>query len=178
MDDWDEVYPGTPGEAVLPLITTQAARCMDCGVPFCHNGCPLGNLIRNGMTSSGVVEWQVALDRLHATNNFPSSPDGCARRVRDRLCGGIHRDPVTIKNVEVATVDKGWDDLRVTPQMPNWHTLKTVAVWIGALRTGRGPATDPGRHSVVVYERATRPAACCATASPISSSRSRLWTGA
>lgn len=119
VDDWDEVYPGTPGEAVLPLITTQAARCMDCGVPFCHNGCPLGNLIPEWNDLIWRGEWQVALDRLHATNNFPEFTGRLCPAPCETACvEGIHRDPVTIKNVEVATVDKGWDDLRVTPRCP------------------------------------------------------------
>ena len=159
VDDWDEVYPGTPGEAVLPLITTQAARCMDCGVPFCHNGCPLGNLIPEWNDLIWRGEWQVALDRLHATNNFPEFTGRLCPAPCETACvEGIHRDPVTIKNVEVATVDKGWDDLRVTPQMPNWHTLKTVSV-VGSGPSGLAVAQQLTRsgHSVVVYERADAP---------------------
>lgn len=146
VDDWDEVYPGTPGEAVLPLITTQAARCMDCGVPFCHNGCPLGNLIPEWNDLIWRGEWQVALDRLHATNNFPEFTGRLCPAPCETACvEGIHRDPVTIKNVEVATVDKGWDDLRVTPDAQLAHPEDGGRGGIGALRTGRGPATDPGR---------------------------------
>ncbi|MFT8395783.1 glutamate synthase subunit beta [Propionibacterium sp.] len=155
VDDWVEVYPGDPGKAVLPIIQTQAARCMDCGIPFCHNGCPLGNLIPEWNDLIYRGEWQVALDRLHATNNFPEFTGRLCPAPCETACvEGIHRDPVTIKNVEVAIVDKGWDDLRVTPQMPNWHTLKTVAV-VGSGPSGLAVAQQLTRagHTVVVYER-------------------------
>ncbi len=156
VNDWDEVYPGTPGQAVLPIITTQAARCMDCGVPFCHNGCPLGNLIPEWNDLIWRGEWQVALDRLHATNNFPEFTGRLCPAPCEMACvEGYRREPVTIKNVEVATIDRGWSDLRVTPQMPNWHTLKTVAV-VGSGPSGLAVAQQLTRagHSVVVYERA------------------------
>jgi len=71
VQDWREVYPGSPGRAVLPIIAAQAGRCMDCGIPFCHSGCPLGNLIPEWNDLIWRDDWRGALDRLHATNNFP-----------------------------------------------------------------------------------------------------------
>lgn len=153
--DWGEVYPGSPGRALLPIITKQAGRCMDCGIPFCHNGCPLGNLIPEWNDLVWRNEWQAALDRLHATNNFPEFTGRLCPAPCEKSCVvGINRDPVTIKNVEVAIIDKAWDDLRVGPVQPEWHTARTVAV------VGSGPAgltvaqqlTRAG-HTVVVYER-------------------------
>lgn len=71
VQDWQEVYPGSPGRAVLPIISKQAGRCMDCGIPFCHSGCPLGNLIPEWNDMIWRDDWRGALERLHATNNFP-----------------------------------------------------------------------------------------------------------
>ena len=156
IHDWKEVYPGTPGRALLPIITEQAGRCMDCGIPFCHNGCPLGNLIPEWNDLVWRDEWQSALERLHATNNFPEFTGRlCPAPCETSCVVGINRDPVTIKNVEVAIIDKAWDDLRVTPQQPPWHTAKTVAV-IGSGPAGLAAAQQLTRrgHTVVVYERA------------------------
>ena len=71
VHDWQEVYPGGPGRALLPIIKTQAGRCMDCGIPFCHQGCPLGNIIPEWNDLVWRGDWDGAMDRLHATNNFP-----------------------------------------------------------------------------------------------------------
>jgi len=71
VKDWKEVYPGGPGKALLPIITKQAGRCMDCGIPFCHSGCPLGNLIPEWNDLVWRDDWTGAIERLHATNNFP-----------------------------------------------------------------------------------------------------------
>lgn len=156
VQDWREVYPGSPGRAVLPIIAAQAGRCMDCGIPFCHSGCPLGNLIPEWNDLIWRDDWRGALDRLHATNNFPEFTGRLCPAPCETACVvGINRDPVTIKNVEVAIIDKAWDDRRVIPQVPNWHSLKTVAV------VGSGPAglavsqqlTRAG-HTVVVFEQA------------------------
>ena len=156
VHDWKEVYPGTPGRALLPIITQQAGRCMDCGIPFCHNGCPLGNLIPEWNDLVWRDEWQPALERLHATNNFPEFTGRLCPAPCETACVvGINRDAVTIKNVEVAIIDKAWDDLRVTPQQPAWHTSKTVAV-VGSGPAGLAVAQQLTRagHTVVVYERA------------------------
>ena len=156
ISDWHEVYPETPGRAVLPIIQTQAGRCMDCGIPFCHTGCPLGNLIPEWNDLIWRDEWRGALDRLHATNNFPEFTGRLCPAPCETACVvGISRDPVTIKNVEVAIIDKAWDDRRVVPEQASWHTLKTVAV-VGSGPSGLAAAQQLTRagHTVVVYERA------------------------
>jgi glutamate synthase (NADPH) small chain len=156
VNDWQEVYPETPGRAVLPIIQTQAGRCMDCGIPFCHSGCPLGNLIPEWNDLIWRDEWRGALDRLHATNNFPEFTGRLCPAPCETACVvGISRDPVTIKNVEVAIIDKAWDDRRVVPEQASWHTLKTVAV-VGSGPSGLAVAQQLTRagHTVVVYERA------------------------
>ena len=146
IHDWKEVYPGTPGRALLPIISEQAGRCMDCGIPFCHTGCPLGNLIPEWNDLVWRSDWDEALERLHATNNFPEFTGRLCPAPCETACVvGINRDPVTIKNVEVAIIDKAWDERRVKPQPAEWLTGKTVAV--DRLRPGRArrrPAADPG----------------------------------
>ncbi|MHA6511751.1 glutamate synthase subunit beta [Tessaracoccus sp. Z1128] len=156
VHDWKEVYPGSPGRALLPIISAQAGRCMDCGIPFCHNGCPLGNLIPEWNDLVWRDEWQAALDRLHATNNFPEFTGRLCPAPCETACVvAINMDPVTIKNVEVAIIDKAWEDSRVVPQQPEWHTAKTVAV-VGSGPAGLAAAQQLTRagHTVVVYERA------------------------
>lgn len=156
LQDWQEVYPGGPGRALLPIITEQAGRCMDCGIPFCHTGCPLGNLIPEWNDLVWRDEWVGAERRLHATNNFPEFTGRLCPAPCETACVvGISRDPVTIKNVEVAIIDKAWEDRRVTPQVPQWHSLKTVAV-VGSGPAGLAAAQQLTRvgHTVVVYERA------------------------
>lgn len=156
VSDWKEVYPGSPGRALLPIISEQAGRCMDCGIPFCHQGCPLGNLIPEWNDLVWRDEWQPALDRLHATNNFPEFTGRlCPAPCETSCVVGINRDAVTIKNVEVAIIDKAWDDSRVVPQQPAWHTAKTVAI-VGSGPAGLAAAQQLTRvgHTVVVYERA------------------------
>lgn len=155
VQDWDEVYPGSPGRAVLPIIRQQASRCMDCGIPFCHQGCPLGNLIPEWNDLIYHDKWRSATDRLHATNNFPEFTGRLCPAPCETACVvGINREPVTIKNVEVAIADKAWDDRRVVPMVPEWHTNKTVAV-VGSGPAGLAAAQQLTRagHTVVVYER-------------------------
>jgi glutamate synthase (NADPH/NADH) small chain len=157
--DWKEVYPGTPGRAVLPIISDQAGRCMDCGIPFCHTGCPLGNLIPEWNDLVWRSDWDEALERLHATNNFPEFTGRLCPAPCETACVvGINRDPVTIKNVEVAIIDKAWDERRVAPQQPEWLTGKTVAV-VGSGPAGLAAAQQLSRagHTVAVYERADKP---------------------
>ncbi|MFZ0529486.1 MAG: glutamate synthase subunit beta, partial [Propionicimonas sp.] len=156
IQDWNEVYPGTPGRAVLPIIGKQASRCMDCGIPFCHQGCPLGNLIPEWNDMIWRDDWRGALDRLHATNNFPEFTGRLCPAPCETACVvGINREPVTIKNIEVAIIDRAWADRRVIPETPAWHTDKTVAV-IGSGPAGLAVAQQLTRagHTVVVYERA------------------------
>lgn len=156
VQDWQEVYPVSPGHALLPIITEQASRCMDCGIPFCHTGCPLGNLIPEWNDLIWRDEWREALDRLHSTNNFPEFTGRLCPAPCETACvEGINRDPVTIKNVEVSIIDKAWEDRRVIPKVPEWHSLKTVAV-VGSGPSGLAAAQQLTRagHTVVVYERA------------------------
>ena len=155
VGDWQEVYPGTPGRALLPIITTQASRCMDCGIPFCHQGCPLGNIIPEWNDLVWRDDFADAIERLHATNNFPEFTGRLCPAPCETACVlGINQDPVTIKNVEVAIIDKAWDDSRVIPQQPAWHTAKTVAV-VGSGPAGLAAAQQLTRagHTVVVHER-------------------------
>lgn len=155
VKDWNEVYPGGVGRALLPIITEQAGRCMDCGIPFCHQGCPLGNLIPEWNDLVWRDDWEEAIDRLHATNNFPEFTGRLCPAPCETACVvGINRDAVTIKNVEVSIIDKAWDMHNVKPETPEWLTGKTVAV-VGSGPAGLTTAQQLTRagHTVAVYER-------------------------
>jgi glutamate synthase (NADPH/NADH) small chain len=154
--DWHEVYPDDAGRVLLPIISKQAGRCMDCGIPFCHHGCPLGNLIPEWNDLVYRDDWEGAIERLHATNNFPEFTGRLCPAPCETSCVlGINQDPVTIKNVEVAIVDRAWDDGLIRPQQAEWLTGKTVAV-VGSGPSGLAAAQQLTRagHTVVVYERA------------------------
>ena len=158
VQDWNEVYPGGIGRALLPIITKQAGRCMDCGIPFCHQGCPLGNIIPEWNDLVWRDDWEGAIDRLHATNNFPEFTGRLCPAPCETACVlGINQDPVTIKNIEVSIIDKAWESGFVRPQPPEWLTGKTVAV-IGSGPAGLAAAQQLTRagHTVVVYERADK----------------------
>ena len=159
VQDWKEVYPGGPGKALLPIITKQAGRCMDCGIPFCHSGCPLGNLIPEWNDLVWRDDWSGAIERLHATNNFPEFTGRLCPAPCEPACVlGINSEPVTIKNVEVAIIDKAWESGDVQPQPPEWLTGKTIAV-VGSGPAGLAVAQQLTRagHTVAVYERADAP---------------------
>ena len=156
--DWNEVYPGGPGRALLPIIKTQAGRCMDCGIPFCHQGCPLGNIIPEWNDLVWRDDWDGAIERLHATNNFPEFTGRLCPAPCETSCVlGINQDPVTIKNVEVSIIDRAWESGAVRPQPPEWLSGRTVAV-IGSGPAGLAAAQQLTRagHTVAVYERADR----------------------
>jgi glutamate synthase (NADPH) small chain len=158
IHDWQEVYPGGPGRALLPIISTQASRCMDCGIPFCHQGCPLGNLIPEWNDLVHRDDWDGAMGRLHATNNFPEFTGRLCPAPCETACVlGINQDPVTIKNVEVAIIDRAWDSGYVRPRPPEWLSGRTVAV-IGSGPSGLAAAQQLTRagHTVAVYERAEK----------------------
>jgi glutamate synthase (NADPH/NADH) small chain len=159
IHDWQEVYPGGPGKALLPIITEQAGRCMDCGIPFCHQGCPLGNLIPEWNDLVWRNDWDEAIDRLHATNNFPEFTGRLCPAPCETACVvAINREAVTIKNVEVSIIDKAWEDRNVRPEPPEWLTGKTVAV-VGSGPAGLAAAQQLTRagHTVAVYERDDKP---------------------
>ncbi|UGQ10110.1 glutamate synthase subunit beta [Yinghuangia sp. ASG 101] len=153
--DWKEVYEE---RTLLPIITKQAGRCMDCGIPFCHNGCPLGNLIPEWNDLVWREDWEGAAERLHATNNFPEFTGRLCPAPCESACVlGINQPAVTIKNVEVSIIDRAWDDGNVAPQPPERLSGKTVAV-IGSGPAGLAAAQQLTRagHTVAVYERADR----------------------
>ncbi|NJQ07266.1 glutamate synthase subunit beta [Streptomyces lonarensis] len=153
--DWNEVY--VPG-SLLPIITKQAGRCMDCGIPFCHNGCPLGNLIPEWNDYAYRGDWTAASERLHATNNFPEFTGRLCPAPCESACVlGINQPAVTIKNVEVTIIDKAWEAGAVTAQPPGRLSGKTVAV-IGSGPAGLAAAQQLTRagHTVAVFERADR----------------------
>jgi glutamate synthase (NADPH/NADH) small chain len=157
--DWNEVYPGSAGRALLPIITEQAGRCMDCGIPFCHTGCPLGNLIPEWNDLVWRDDWTGAIERLHATNNFPEFTGRLCPAPCEPACVlGINQDPVTIKNVEVSIIDKAWESGDVRPQPPEWLSGRTIAV-VGSGPAGLAVAQQLTRagHTVAVYERADQP---------------------
>jgi len=154
LQDWREVYEPFPE----PALRAQATRCMDCGIPFCHNGCPLGNLIPewNDLVRRG--DWDEAMERLHATNNFPEFTGRLCPAPCESACVlGISDDPVSIKQVEVSIVDRAWEEGRVRPVTASERTGKRVAV-VGSGPAGLAAAQQLTRagHEVVVYERADR----------------------
>ncbi|MFC5178884.1 glutamate synthase subunit beta [Nocardioides taihuensis] len=158
VHDWNEVYPDGVGRALLPIIGTQAGRCMDCGIPFCHQGCPLGNIIPEWNDLVWRGDWEGAIERLHATNNFPEFTGRLCPAPCETACVlGINQDPVTIKNVEVAIIDKAWESGYVRPQPPEWLSGRTIAV-IGSGPAGLAAAQQLTRagHTVAVYERADK----------------------
>jgi glutamate synthase (NADPH) small chain len=154
LQDWREVY-----ESVEPaFVERQAGRCMDCGIPFCHNGCPLGNLIPEWNDLVHERDWGQAIERLHATNNFPEFTGRLCPAPCETACVlGINADPVTIKQVEVSIIDRAWESGWVTPQPPERLSGKTVAV-VGSGPAGLAAAQQLARagHTVAVFERADR----------------------
>jgi glutamate synthase (NADPH) small chain len=154
IKDWREVYEPFAEERVR----TQAGRCMDCGIPFCNNGCPLGNLIPDWNDLVYRDLWRDAIERLHATNNFPEFTGRLCPAPCEAACVlGINADPVTIKQVEVEIVDRAWAEGWIQPQPPTVTTGKRVAV-IGSGPAGLAAAQQLTRagHEVVVLERADR----------------------
>ncbi|MDH6117700.1 glutamate synthase subunit beta [Kitasatospora sp. GAS204B] len=153
--DWNEVYEG---QSLLPIVGGQAGRCMDCGIPFCHDACPLGNLIPDWNDLVYRDDWQAAAARLLATNNFPEFTGRLCPAPCESACVlAIDSDPVSIKNVEITIAERAWQlghDRPLPPLDPSGHRVAIV---------GSGPAglacaqqlTRAG-HRTVVYERADR----------------------
>lgn len=154
LRDWREVYEDFPSGK----LQEQAARCMDCGVPFCNEGCPLGNLIPDWNDLVYRHHWRTAIEKLHATNNFPEFTGKLCPAPCEAACVlGINEPPVTIKQVEVEIIDKAWKEGWVTPETPSIATDKSVAV-IGSGPAGLAAAQQLTRagHHVVVFERDDR----------------------
>jgi glutamate synthase (NADPH/NADH) small chain len=154
LRDWKEVYEPFPTEH----LQTQAARCMDCGIPFCNNGCPLGNLIPDWNDLVYRSHWEQAIERLHATNNFPEFTGRLCPAPCEAACVlGINQDPVAIKQVEVTIVERAWDEGWIRPLPAAEKTGKKVAV-VGSGPSGLAAAQQLTRagHDVVVFERADR----------------------
>jgi glutamate synthase (NADPH/NADH) small chain len=152
--DWKEVYEDFESET----LREQASRCMDCGIPFCHNGCPLGNLIPEWNDLVYRDRWREGIERLHATNNFPEFTGRLCPAPCEASCVlGINQDPVTIKQVEVELIDRAFDEGWVVPMPPHVITGKKVAV-IGSGPAGLAAAQQLTRagHDVTVFERADR----------------------
>ena len=154
IHDWREVYlPSPTGD-----LMEQGARCMDCGIPFCHQGCPLGNLIPDWNDLVYKDKWRAAIDRLHATNNFPEFTGRlCPAPCEGSCVLGINDDPVTIKDIEVSIIDRAYAEGWVTPQPPTTRTWKKVAV-IGSGPAGLAAADQLNRagHLVTVFEKSDR----------------------
>jgi glutamate synthase (NADPH) small chain len=154
IQDWREVYEDTD----RTMLRRQAGRCMDCGIPFCHSGCPLGNLIPEWNDLAWRGDWREAIERLHATNNFPEFTGRLCPAPCESACVlGINQPAVTIKQVEVTIIDEAFDRGWVDPKPPERLTGKTVAV-VGSGPAGLATAQQLTRagHTVAVYERADR----------------------
>jgi glutamate synthase (NADPH/NADH) small chain len=154
LNDWREVYL----PYATPDLQDQGARCMDCGIPFCHQGCPLGNLIPDWNDLVYKDRWHAAIDRLHATNNFPEFTGKlCPAPCEGSCVLGINEDPVTIKSIEATIIDRAWDEGWVTPRPPASRTFKKVAI-VGSGPAGLAAADQLNRagHEVTVYEKSDR----------------------
>jgi len=149
-------------EFLVPLsdsdLNTQGARCMDCGIPYCHEGCPVDNLIPDWNDLVYRGDWQAALEVLHATNNFPEFTGRICPAPCEAACTlNLHDAPVTIKTIECAIIDKAWEQGWVQPRISRHKTRKQVAV-VGSGPAGLAAAQQLARagHSVTIYERQDR----------------------
>jgi glutamate synthase (NADPH/NADH) small chain len=160
--DWKDVYLTRENgeDEVFPVaaVRKQAARCMDCGIPFCHHGCPLGNLIPEWNDLARRDDWQEAIERLHSTNNFPEFTGKlCPAPCEGSCVLNLQESPVTIKQIEWEIIDRAYIEGWVQPQTPATRTGKKVAV-VGSGPAGLAAAQQLTRagHDVTVYERADR----------------------
>ena len=154
IKDWQEVYEPFPEEH----LQVQASRCMDCGIPFCNQGCPLGNLIPDWNDLVYRDRWHEAIDRLHATNNFPEFTGRLCPAPCETACVlGINQDPVTIKQIELTIIEHAWEEGWVAPVLADGSTGRSVAV-VGSGPAGLAAAQQLTRagHAVTVFERADR----------------------
>jgi glutamate synthase (NADPH/NADH) small chain len=155
LRDWREVYEPFGEDETRE----QGARCMDCGIPFCHDGCPLGNLIPEWNDLVYRDDWPGAVERLHATNNFPEFTGRLCPAPCEASCVlGINEDPVTIERIEYEIIERAWDEGWVDPQLPTVRTGKSIAV-VGSGPAGLAAAQQLARagHLVTVFERAEKP---------------------
>ena len=165
---------------ILPVdeLQQQGARCMDCGIPFCHTGCPLGNIIPDWNDLVYRNHWRDALDRLHATNNFPEFTGRVCPAPCEAACVlGINEDPVSIKQIEMAIADRGFDEGWVTPEPPLTRTGKKVAI-VGSGPAGLAAAQQLNRagHHVTLFERDDRPGGLLMYGIPdFKLEKSRVW---
>jgi glutamate synthase (NADPH) small chain len=159
-------------------LQTQGARCMDCGIPFCHTGCPLGNIIPDWNDLVYRKQWREASDRLHATNNFPEFTGRVCPAPCEAACVlGINEDPVAIKQIEMAIADRGFDEGWIVPEPPLARTGKKVAV-VGSGPAGLAAAQQLNRagHLVTLFERADRPGGLLMYGIPdFKLEKSRVW---
>src|SRR5712671_2307497 len=154
VHDWKQVMLPWPADG----LRKQGARCMDCGIPFCHQGCPLGNLIPDWNDLVYRDRWREAIDRLHATNNFPEFTGTlCPAPCEGSCVLGINDDPVTIKSIEVSIIDRAFDEGLVPAKPPAIRTGRRVAI-VGSGPAGLAAADQLNKagHLVTVLERADR----------------------
>jgi glutamate synthase (NADPH/NADH) small chain len=174
LKHWNEFLQILPPEEVQP----QGARCMDCGIPFCHTGCPLGNIIPDWNDLVYRERWQEASDRLHATNNFPEFTGRVCPAPCETACVlGINEDPVAIKLIEMSIADRAFDEGWIQPAPPAVRTGKRVAI-VGSGPAGLAAAQQLNRagHEVTVFERADRPGGLLMYGIPdFKLEKSRVW---
>jgi glutamate synthase (NADPH/NADH) small chain len=154
LKHWHEFEEKTPDD----VLRTQGARCMDCGIPFCHKGCPLGNIIPDWNDLVYRGRWRDAIERLHSTNNFPEFTGRiCPAPCEEACVLNINDDPVTIKNIEKHIIDHAFAEGWVTPQIPERRTGKRIAV-VGSGPAGMACAQQLARagHAVTLFERDDR----------------------
>lgn len=154
VNDWKEIYEPFP----LVKVQTQGARCMDCGVPFCHNGCPLNNIIPDWNDLAFRDRWRDAIRVLHSTNNFPEFTGRICPAPCESACVlGINEPPVAIKTIERTIIDHAWEQGWIVPEPPETRTGKKVAV-VGSGPAGMAAAQQLNRagHSVTLFEKNDR----------------------
>src|SRR5947209_3779498 len=154
IKDWFEIYQPFPNDS----LRAQAGRCMDCGVPFCHTGCPLTNIIPDWNDLVYNDRWREAVRQLHATNNFPEFTGRICPAPCEASCVlGINEPPVTIKQIERTIIDRAFDEGFIVPERPETRTGKRVAI-VGSGPAGLAAAQQLARagHDVVVFEKSDR----------------------